>query len=415
MVCSSRRSPFFVSGTVFGAVLLKERISAPRVFGTHDKWLPAVLEPPQITQLAFEVGGRLGAVDLQIGQTVAKGDVLLTINPEDFDLQKQQAEATLAEAESGLQNARDEAARQIQLFERNVASRVARDRAVTARDQALARVEQLRRNLDLVRGSNADTQLLAPFDAIVNSIEVQNFGAVQSGQPVVTLYQDDGLQARILVSYQVVSQLSLGDAVMIRPADQPDVSLPARISEIARRAPAVSAFPVVVKLKERPEDLRSGMAVETVIELPVEQNNEGILLPVSALATHFMLDLKRVGANGEKRSGQIFVVQEGVLAKRDVTIAGIDGTNMIVSGGLKPGDRVVTAGVPFLYPDPGRARTCRCVGRLARRRRPDSVSSATSLPRDRIAMRSVRASTSVRAWLDRRIDAPSAASTSSML
>ncbi|GFE66196.1 efflux RND transporter periplasmic adaptor subunit [Litoreibacter roseus] len=318
---------------------------------TQLRTFPAILEPPQITQLAFEVGGRLGAVDLQIGQNVAKGDVLLTINPEDFDLQKQQAEAALAEAESGLQNARDEADRQIQLFERNVASRVARDRAVTARDQALARVEQLRRTLDLVRGSNADTQLLAPFDSIVNSIEVQNFGAVQPGQPVVTLYQDNGLQARILVSYHVVSQLSLGDAVVIRSADQPDVSLPARISEIARRAPAVSAFPVIVKLEETPENLRSGMAVETVIELPIEQDTQGILLPVSALATHLTVDLARVRADGQKRSGQVFVVKDGVLAKRDVVIAGIDGTEMIVSGGLKPGDRVVTAGVPFLYPD----------------------------------------------------------------
>lgn len=334
-----------------GPVRAVKTVVATHSPSTQLRTFPAVLEPPQITQLAFEVGGRLGAVDLQIGQTVAKGDVLLTINPEDFDLQKQQAEAALAEAESGLENARDEAARQIQLFERNVASRVARDRAVTAQDQALARVEQLRRNLDLVRGSNADTQLLAPFDAIVNSIEVQNFGAVQPGQPVVTLYQDNGLQARILVSYQVVSQLSLGDAVMIRPADQPDVSLPARISEIARRAPAVSAFPVVVKLEETPEDLRSGMAVETVIELPVQQNNEGILLPVSALATHFTMDLKRVGANGEKRNGQIFVVKDGVLAKREITLAGVDGTKMIVSGGLEPGERVVTAGVPFLYPD----------------------------------------------------------------
>ena len=34
---------------------------------------PAVLEPPEITPLAFDTGGRLGPLDLRIGQEVAEG------------------------------------------------------------------------------------------------------------------------------------------------------------------------------------------------------------------------------------------------------------------------------------------------------------------------------------------------------
>lgn len=46
---------------------------------TQERAFPAVLEPLQITPLAFEVGGRLGTVDLQIGQRVEAGAVLMRV------------------------------------------------------------------------------------------------------------------------------------------------------------------------------------------------------------------------------------------------------------------------------------------------------------------------------------------------
>ena len=60
---------------------------------------PAVLEPPQITPLAFEVGGRLGALEPRIGERVAAGEVVASVEPQDFDTEERRAEAALAEAE----------------------------------------------------------------------------------------------------------------------------------------------------------------------------------------------------------------------------------------------------------------------------------------------------------------------------
>ncbi|MDR9484695.1 MULTISPECIES: efflux RND transporter periplasmic adaptor subunit [Sediminimonas] len=324
-------------------------IAAPAQI-TNVRAFPSVLEPPQITSLAFEVGGRLSTVDLQVGQTVGKGDVLLTVDPEDFTFQLRQAEAAVAEAQSALINAQDEAERQTRLFERGVASKAARDRAVTQLKQARARAEQAHFSLELVRGSSDDASLEAPFDGVINSISVQNFGVVQPGQPVLTLYKDDGLQAEVLVSYKIVSQLSLNDAVTIRPADRPDAALTAHITEIARRAPAVSAFPVVVKLDETPDSLRSGMAVEILIELPHAPEKRAIPLPVSALATQLSGDLEPLTPSGSERRGQVFVFKDGLIEAREVAVSGVDETRIIVTGGLGAGERVVSAGVPFVYP-----------------------------------------------------------------
>ena len=313
---------------------------------------PAVLEPPEITPLAFDVGGRLGRLDLRVGQDVAAGEVVATVDAVDARLRLQQAEAALTEAESAASVAREDAARQARLFDREVVSEADRDRAASAAEQGAARAEQARRALELLRETLGDTELRAPFDAIVNSIEVQAFGSISPGQPIVTLYEDGELQATVLVSYAVASTLSLGATVAVRPTDGDPAPLDGTITEIARRAPAVSSFPIVVTLDRGRPDLRSGMAVEVLIDVPVPESGRGIAIPLSALALDREADL-----DARPRVADVFVYEgeeaTGTVAPRTVRIGAVVGENAFVVDGLEAGERVVTAGVPFLRP--GRA------------------------------------------------------------
>ena len=275
--------------------------------------------------------------------------MVATVEGSDACLRLRQAEAAPAEAGAAASNARAEADRQVQLFERGVAAEAARDRAVTQAEQAEARVEQQRRTLDLLREDLADTDLRAPFDGIVNTIEVQAFGSVAAGQPVVTLYREGGLQAQILVSYDVATRLALGQEVWVRPTDGPRDALPARVTEIACRAPAVSSFPVVVTLDETREDLRSGMAVEVLADFPVPEAQAGIPLPLGALATQRPASMEAEGA----RHADVFVFAPGpggtgTLEVRQGTLGAVAQDRLYVTSGLQAGDRVVTAGVPFL-------------------------------------------------------------------
>ena len=316
---------------------------------TRTRSFPAVLEPPEITPLAFDVGGRLGGLDLRIGQRVRAGEVIATVEAADAELRLAQAEAQLREARVAAANARAESDRQETLFERNVASEAARDAAVTVAEQAEARVAQAERNVELVRETVADTALRSPVDAVVNSIEVQAFGTVRAGEPVATLYRDEGLQATVLVSYDVVSALALGMDVAVRPSDGAPDPLAATVTEIARRAPAVSSFPVVVTLAEARDDLRSGMAVEVMVELPVPSAERGVPLPLSALALQRPADMEAM-----PRRADVFVVRRdgdaATVRPRTVAIGAVIGDRAFVVDGVEPGERVVTAGVPFLHP-----------------------------------------------------------------
>ena len=312
---------------------------------------PAVLQPSQITPLAFDVGGRLGPVTLQIGQEVEAGDILATVEAQDATLRVQQAQAALAEAQVTSRNAQEEAERQQQLFQRGVVSAAARDRAVTSAQQADARVDQQARSLELVTESASDTALRAPFDGVVNTIEVQNFGTVAAGQPVVTLYQDNGLRATILVNYEMASELTLGREVTVMPDNGSQEPLRATVTEIARRAPAVSSFPVVVSLDETRPDLRPGMAVEVNITFDLPETLRGMPVPLSALATQRPAHLH----DADNRTADVFVYSAGqggtgTVEPRQVRIGAVVDDLLILTDGVEPGERIVTAGVPFLHP-----------------------------------------------------------------
>jgi len=311
---------------------------------------PSVLEPPQLVPLSFEVGGRVSEVDLRVGQQVAAGELLATIEPVDLDIQLSQAEAVLQEAKAGADNARSEAARQSQLFERGVTTAVTRDRAVTQAEQADARLVQAQRNVDLLTESREDADLRAPFDAVINSVDIQDFASVKAGEPVVTLYQEGTLQASILVSFDVVRNLQIGDMVEVVPTDIQVAPLQATISEIGRRAPAVSSFPVIVRLENPDTDLRSGMAVEVRLETNSQLPAGLIPLPLTAL------NLNESGPfeGTPPYSAQVFVFVsgeqgEGTLEARSVSLGAVAEGEIFVMNGLSVGERVVTAGVPFLY------------------------------------------------------------------
>jgi len=316
---------------------------------TQLRRFPSVLEPPQLVTLAFEVGGRVETVDLDVGQVVAADELLATIEPVDLDLQLQQAQAALVEARAAATNARDEANRQQTLFERGVVSEAATDRTEAQAEQAEARLDQAQSNLALLQKTRSDAELRAPFAGVINAVEVEDFASVQAGQPILTLYEDGDLQASILVSYEVASALSVGDSVLVVPADGFAEPIEAHVTEIGRRAPAVSSFPVVVTLDEATETLRSGMAVEIQVDLDVSLAPGLIPLPLSALATN-----RPARFSGQPPfEAEVFVFTAtdgttGTLTAQPVSITAAAEDYVFVSDGISVGDIIVTGGVPFL-------------------------------------------------------------------
>ena len=311
---------------------------------------PGVLQPAETITLSFEVGGQLTAVALTIGQAVAQGEVLAELDPRSLRLQVDLAQAALEQARSTAANAASGLGRQEELFKKGVVTKATIEQARTDAETSASQVVQAQKQLENANDNLAKSQITAPFDGYINSVEVESYANISPGSPIVTLYRSGGYEVSFSVSYDVVSAIAIGKKATIRLADDPSVVLAAHVTEVATRASTVSSFPIVVALDETRGNLRAGMAVEVAIEFAVAGGN-GLLVPISVLAlTGRDQPLGEAPKPGETREIFVFVYDpaSSTVRKRPVRIGGIRENDIIVVDGLVPGERVASAGVSFL-------------------------------------------------------------------
>lgn len=314
---------------------------------SQTRRFPGVLEPADLTVLSFEIGGRLAAFDLDVGQRIKTGETVAQLDPETLRLQVETSQAAVAQADTSAQNLLDTLARQETLLERGATTRVAVDDARAQADIGAASLAQAQKSLESAQESLKKAELLAPFDGIVNSVEATSFATVAAGTPIATIYSADGFEVSFSVSFDVVSDLVVGTQATIRLADRPDIALDAVVREIGSRADAVSSFPIVLRLEQSHPMLKAGMAVEAAIEFPLAQR-EGYTVPLSAVIKD-----GQSGSLGDaqtpSRAGLfVFDPESSTVQRREVTVNGIRENMVVVVEGLALGDLVASAGVPFL-------------------------------------------------------------------
>lgn len=185
--------------------------------------------------------------------------------------------------------------------------------------------------------------MLAPFSGTIAGVEVKSFAQVTAGQSIVTLYSDDSFEMDFLVPSGTFQTLALRQPVTVKVADRPDLSLNGEIKELGSKAQQVSAFPVVVRLKNSVPGLNAGMSVEVAIEEPlIGGSASGFLLPLTALVPEGGKDLQGVA--------HVFLYDgtNSTVKKRQITAGGIRDNRLVVTEGLGTGDIVASAGVSYL-------------------------------------------------------------------
>ncbi|MEM7745429.1 MAG: efflux RND transporter periplasmic adaptor subunit [Pseudomonadota bacterium] len=308
---------------------------------------PGVLEPGEVNVLAFEVGGRLGRITLDVGQRVSEGELLAQLDVDQFQTTIENRQAAVEEAQATLRQAEEDLARSQQLLDRGAGTVVQRDTDRTAVAQARAQLTQAEKNLASAQEDLADTNLFAPFDGIIDEIEVESFSTVAAGTTIVSLYEQTDYEISFSVSFDVISQLVVGTPTRVRLADDPNMMLTAVVSEIGERAGTVSSFPVVVRLTDVSPTIKAGMAVEVSFEFALPAA-AGFLLPITAAIPEGRIPAD-AGPNAVvPLDVYVFDPTTSTVTRRAVKMAGLRGNQFLIIDGLTVGERVATKGVTFL-------------------------------------------------------------------
>jgi len=308
---------------------------------------PSVLQPASVSALSFEVAGKLKEITLDVGQEVKKGDVIAELDPTALELNVENVRAGLALAVANAKNAKENFDRQTKLLASGSVTKVAVDNARTDAKTSAAQLTQAEKALAKAEDDLTKTVLRAPYDGIVNSLEVESFATVGATSLIATVYATDAFEVSFSVNYDVVNMLTVGKRAKIRLADNPGVVLDAVVSELGSRADTVSSFPVVVTLTQSDAQIKAGMAVEVTLEFAVA-TGQGFRLPISAAIKKGQIKRKEQLDDPSPMGVYVYDPDTSTVKVRKVMVAGVRENSLLIVEGLQAGERVASAGVSFL-------------------------------------------------------------------
>jgi len=173
------------------------------VYGTVLPW------PDKLQTISVPYTSRVQKLEVNEGQLVQQGDVLLTLNPgEDAVLQLEQARKEL-----------NAALREQQLLQERVRLKLATQQdLVTA--QLRAEQAQLMNNNLIHRGINQNQQIKAEHAGIIHLVSVQEGQIVPAGSPLLQLVDQNQWVVRLGVEPEDLERIQLKQEVLITPVNK---------------------------------------------------------------------------------------------------------------------------------------------------------------------------------------------------
>ena len=290
------------------------------------------------SRLGFRVGGKLVQRPAEPGQRVAAGQLLALVDAQDFQLAAQAAQAQVSAAQSQ----RDLAAAEFKRFEalkaQNFISGAELERREASLKAADAALHQAKAQAQAQGNQAGYARLTASHAGVITAVEAEVGQVVSAGQPVLRLAHDGPRDAVFAVSESAIMAIRVGQSM------QATVLSTGQTVQGTVREMAASADPVTrtyaVKLALAP-----GVALPLGATLNVRAPGvsgaavSAIKLPTSAL----------------RQDGQgtaVWVLDEATMTVNSqvVQLGPVDGNDVVVTSGLQPGQRVVSAGVHVLSP-----------------------------------------------------------------
>ncbi|MFD2646107.1 efflux RND transporter periplasmic adaptor subunit [Pseudomonas japonica] len=287
------------------------------------------------TDLGFRIPGRVASRRVEVGMSVAKGQVLAVLDPNDVQNEVRVAEAEVRSAEAAEEFARSGLERQKTLFDKQFVARARVDEAASNWRVANARLNVARTGLLSARNKLSYTELQAPDAAIVSAAMVNTGQVVDAGQVAFKLASTHERDAVFNISERLYISVSNDIQVEVALVSNPAIKVIGRIRDASPAADeATRTYRVRIALPDAPPAMTLGATVTGRLLLP---GKTLFILPASSLTS-------------EDGKPAVFVVQpsDQVLVRKPVVVTRFTASQALIESGLAEGDAVVTAGVSKL-------------------------------------------------------------------
>ena len=336
------------------------------------------IQPMTQVNISADVSAKIIRLDVNEGDWVEKGTLLLQLDRERYAAAVASAEANLAAAEANanlvkenMTKARKDHDRSRQLYDKELESEASLDSSYAAAEveqarhqAALEQVEQARASLRQARDDLSKTTIHAPMSGTISKLN-KELGEMALGSQfqedvILEISNLQGMEALVDVDENDIVSVALGDEAEIEIDALPETRYPGEVTEIASSAKTSAQgttdqkteFEVKVAITELTGDLRPGMTASS--EIVTDVREDCLSVPIQCVAVRTPEQLGEQG--GEPGEGEdqprfvpdrdgfvevVWVVENGRAFARQVETGIQSETHIEIVSGLEEGDQVV--------------------------------------------------------------------------
>lgn len=334
---------------------VQERVITPTILASG-----ALTYQTEIS-IRTEVMGRVQQLNVEEGDMVKRGDVLLRLDPATLQTQVDALEAGLRQSRLAIERARVASetietkwSRYQQLRESGVIDANTYDEVRSQRDQArvelnssMEMASQTEAQLNQAREQLAKTVLRAPIDGRVTQLVIKlGETAVPSatsiaGSDLLTIADTSNMYAEVNVNETDVARVVPGQMAKIVPAAFPDESWEGVVETVAVSPRTVQGqgktYPVKIRLNAAADlKFHTGMSCRAEIATRASDARPVVAVPVQAVK------YEDADTRDQPARASVFVIADGRVKQQPVQVGIADDSWIAVTEGLGAGARIAT-------------------------------------------------------------------------
>jgi RND family efflux transporter, MFP subunit len=320
----------------------------PQTATTYDEY-PASVEGSKDIEIRPQVDGQLEHIYVDEGAYVQQGQPLFRINARVYTEQLNNAKATLAAAEANLTNARIDVGKLTPLVKNQVLSDVQLNAALAAERAAEANVLQAKALVESAQINLGYTVISAPVSGYIGRIpfKMGSLVGTTTPEPLTVLSEIRNVFAYFSLSendFIGFKNRVAGTTIADKISQLPPV-------ELVLSDGSTYAQKGKVELVSGQFDDRTG----TITFRAVFPNEEGLLrsgntgkIRIPNVSPSVILIPQEATFELQDKVFVFALADSNRVESRPIPIAGRSGTHYLVESGVKPGDRIVYAGLDRL-------------------------------------------------------------------
>jgi RND family efflux transporter MFP subunit len=295
------------------------------------------IKPRIETDMGFRVPGKVAKRLVEVGQTVDVGQPLATLDEVDLKLQAEQADAELHAATGVLAQAAAAEQRAKDLRAKGWTTDAQMDQAKAAADEARARLNRAQRSVELTNNSLSYATLVADTRGVVTATLIDAGQVVSSGQTAIRVARFAEKEAVVAIPETLVGRAKKDGVAIVTLWSEPNKKYAAKLREIAPAAdPATRTYLAKFSLPDAGENVSLGMTATLTLADPATERVAR--LPLSALYS-------------QGGSPSLYIVDgSGDVTLKPVAVKSYESNDVVISGGVDEGAKVVALGVQKLDP-----------------------------------------------------------------